>query len=92
MFPLRDILQHVFHFLALTSVKSARKPDIKGIFGPVLSTGAEIILRSDTNWTQKVQQRWTAYMAPEYMGAVKVATVKDVQNTVCSSGTPINEC
>jgi hypothetical protein len=79
-----EIIQHVFRFFVLLPVKSARTPDIKEIFGPALSPGAQIILRSDVNWTHKVQQRWSAYLAPDYMGAVKVATVEDVQNTVCT--------
>jgi hypothetical protein len=82
MWPSSNILQHVLQFLALTPDISSKTPDIKAIFGPKLSPGAEVILRSDVKWTEKVQQRWSAYLAPDYLGAVKVATVEDIQNTV----------
>lgn len=82
MWPSNNILQRLLQFLALTPEISGKNPDIKAIFGPKLSPGAEVVLRSDAKWTEKVQQRWSAYLAPDYLGAVKVKTVEDIQNTV----------
>ncbi|KAL8991190.1 MAG: hypothetical protein Q9177_000338 [Variospora cf. flavescens] len=56
--------------------------NLQKLFGPSLSPGAEIILRSDANWAQAVQQRWSTWEEPTYKGAIKVATVRDVQNVV----------
>lgn len=83
MWPSNNILQRVFEYLAL-SQEINTTPDIRAIFGPSLSPDAEVVLRSDLNWTEKVQQRWSAHLAPDYLGAVKVATEEDVQNTVRS--------
>ncbi|KAI4151184.1 MAG: hypothetical protein LQ341_000956 [Variospora aurantia] len=56
--------------------------NLQKLFGPSLSPGAEIILQSNANWTQAVQQRWSTWEEPTYKGAIKVATVRDVQNVV----------
>lgn len=56
--------------------------NLDALFRPVLSPEAEIFYPSWANWTDNVQQRWTDYLAPSYLGAIKVATVQDVQNIV----------
>lgn len=55
---------------------------LQALFGHALSSGAEIFYPSWANWTTDVQQRWTSYLAPSYLGAIKVATTSDVQNIV----------
>lgn len=65
-------------FVAMTSAA----PDLNALFGPSLSPRAKIYLATDTNWTQEVVQRWTLHDAPQYLGAIKVATEADVQNVV----------
>ncbi|KAL6230189.1 hypothetical protein BDW75DRAFT_223377 [Aspergillus navahoensis] len=56
--------------------------DLEALFGPVLSNEAEFFYPSWDNWTENVQQRWTNYLAPSYIGAIKPSTVADVQNIV----------
>ena len=56
--------------------------NIRALFGLSLSSEAEIFLPSYTNWTEDVQQRWTTWEAPSYIGAIKAATVEDVQKIV----------
>jgi hypothetical protein len=43
---------------------------------------AEIFDSSEGNWTQDLQRRWSPWSAPTYRGAVKVATVSDIQAVV----------
>jgi hypothetical protein len=57
--------------------------DLEALFGPALSDEAEFFYPSWDNWTENVQQRWTNYLAPSYIGAIKPSTVADVQNIVC---------
>lgn len=68
--------------LGLTTLSSAATHNITSIFSSSLSPGAQIFLPSDTNYTEDVTQRWTTYDAPTYIGAIKPATVKDIQNIV----------
>ncbi|SLM38091.1 fad binding domain protein [Lasallia pustulata] len=56
--------------------------NIQALFGPSLSSGAEIFLPSYANYTEDVQQRWSAWAAPSYIAVIKVATAKDVQSIV----------
>lgn len=56
--------------------------NLDALFRPVLSPEAEIFYPSWANWTENVQQRWTDYLAPSYLGAIKVVTVQDIQNIV----------
>ncbi|PYI35729.1 FAD-binding domain-containing protein [Aspergillus indologenus CBS 114.80] len=56
--------------------------DLESLFRPVLSPGAQILYPSWSNWTDRIQQRWSAYQAPSYRGAIRVATVADVQNII----------
>lgn len=56
--------------------------NIQALFGPSLSSGAEILLPSYTNYTEDVQQRWSTWAAPTYIGAIKVVTAEDVKSIV----------
>ena len=56
--------------------------NITALFGPSLSPGAEIFLRSDSRWSDQVTQRWTVHDAPSYAGAIKPSTEKDIQSIV----------
>jgi len=59
------------------------RQNLTALFGPSLSSGAEIILPSEPGFYSRLQQRWTDYNAPSYgTGAIKPATEADVQNIV----------
>lgn len=75
-----DILQHVLSLTSTTNGIDEKK--IRSLFGPSLSLNAEIILPSDGNFSQKLTPRWTNYLSPSYVGAIKPATETDVQNIV----------
>ncbi|KAL2810523.1 hypothetical protein BJX63DRAFT_422986 [Aspergillus granulosus] len=60
----------------------AQNTTLEALFRPVLSCEAEFFYPSWDNWTEEVQQRWTDYQAPTYIGAIQPATVEDVQNIV----------
>ena len=66
----------------LPLVAAYNASNLQALFGPSLSSGAEIFLPSYTNYTAEVQQRWSGWSAPSYIGAIKVATVEDVQSIV----------
>ena len=71
--------------LSLTlSVTAATYCDtLEQLFQPSLSDEAEIYLPSWANWTTDLQQRWSSsWYAPSYIGAIKVATVQDIQTTI----------
>ncbi|RAK72528.1 FAD-binding oxidoreductase [Aspergillus fijiensis CBS 313.89] len=57
-------------------------PDLESLFRPVLSPDAQIIYPTWPNWTDRIQQRWSAYQAPSYRAAIRAATVSDVQNII----------
>ncbi len=73
-----------FAFLSILPLVAAsyKATNIDALFGPRLSSEAEIFLPSYANYTEEVQQRWSAWAAPSYVGAIKVATAEDVQNIV----------
>ncbi|KAK3324852.1 hypothetical protein B0H66DRAFT_471114 [Apodospora peruviana] len=52
------------------------------LFGPSLSPNAQIILPGGHKWAHEVRQRWSSYQAPTYTGAIKPATVVDIQHIV----------
>ena len=58
--------------------------NLQALFGTALSPEAEIFLPSYANYTEDLQQRWTEWAAPSYIGGIKVATAEDVQNIVSS--------
>ncbi|PNY29983.1 Uncharacterized protein TCAP_00107 [Tolypocladium capitatum] len=63
--------------LALGSTPAAF--NITELFGPGLSAGASIY---ETSFTSDVSQRWSVHRAPSFVGAIKPATVEDVQSIV----------
>ncbi|WYZ38371.1 hypothetical protein EsH8_III_000285 [Colletotrichum jinshuiense] len=48
------------------------------LFSSHLSPDARIILRDDQQWNTAVQQRWSVFSPPTYLGAIKPATEQDV--------------
>ena len=50
-----------------------------------LSSETEIFLRSDANYTEEVQQRYTIHDEPTYVASVKPALVSDVQTLVSAA-------
>ncbi|KAL3461916.1 hypothetical protein BJX64DRAFT_150703 [Aspergillus heterothallicus] len=68
--------------VANAALSLAQNATLETLFRPVLSCEAEFFYPSWDNWTEKVQQRWTDYLAPTYIGAIQPATVEDVQNIV----------
>ena len=57
--------------------------NLTSLFGPYLSSQAEILYPADDNFYANLQQRWTEYKAPSYgIGAIRPATVSDVQSIV----------
>jgi hypothetical protein len=55
---------------------------IASIFSPSLSPGAQIFLPTDVNYTEEVNQRWTTFAVPSFIGTIKPATERDIQNIV----------
>lgn len=68
--------------LMVGAVTSAANVNLTALFGPYLSPGAQIILPSSANYSEEVAQRWTIWEEPTYIGAIKPASVADVQNIV----------
>ena len=56
--------------------------DIRSLFGPSLSSSAQIFLPSDAEYTVNVTQRWDKFAEPQYIGAIKPASEQDIQNIV----------
>ena len=77
--------------VATQAIRVMCTQNITSIFAGYLSPGAEIFLPSQTNFTEDVTQRWTTYEAPSYAGAIKPATVGDVQEIVSGSKTSLVE-
>jgi hypothetical protein len=71
--------QAVLSWWAGSSTIAAR--NLTELFGPGLSPEARIVLPG-SEWTTEVKQRWTTYQAPTYTGAIKPATVEDIQYIV----------
>lgn len=74
-------------FLVAASCQSAAaryasSPDIKALYGPGLSQGAEIVYPIDPEHGADITPRWNLYDAPTYYGAIKPATESDVQHVV----------
>lgn len=59
------------------------QPNLTALFGPHLSSSAQVIPPSTPDFPIQLQQRWTDYNAPSYsLGALKPATEHDVQEIV----------
>lgn len=56
--------------------------DIESLFGPSLSSSAQIFLPSDAGYSLNVTQRWDKFSEPGYIGAIKPASELDIQNIV----------
>lgn len=68
-----DLVQFVF----------ALQSNLASLFGPHLSSNAQVIPPTTSNFSAQLQQRWTDYNAPSFsLGAIKPATEHDVQETV----------
>lgn len=57
--------------------------NLTALYAPYLSKNTEIILPSDAAWNTSVEQRWTVFAPPTYLGAIKPATEQDVATIVC---------
>ncbi|KAL8992184.1 MAG: hypothetical protein Q9169_007296 [Polycauliona sp. 2 TL-2023] len=69
--------------LDLLQTVLASQPNLTALFGPHLSSSAQVIPPSTSNFSTLLQQRWTDYNAPSFsLGAIKPATERDVQETV----------
>ncbi|KAL8964735.1 MAG: hypothetical protein Q9183_004249 [Haloplaca sp. 2 TL-2023] len=69
--------------LDLVQAVLALQPNLTALFGPHLSSSAQIILPTTANFSDHLQQRWTDYNAPSFtLGAIKPATEQDVQQVV----------
>lgn len=62
--------------------QSSTSPDLNALYGPGLSSEAEIIPLSDPAYNADITPRWNLYYAPSYYGAIKPATEADVQHVV----------
>ncbi|KAK1248864.1 hypothetical protein MKX08_007084 [Trichoderma sp. CBMAI-0020] len=65
--------------------------NLTALYAPYLSKDTEIILPSDAAWNTSVEQRWTIFAPPTYLGAIKPATEQDVAKVVqisVSNGIP----
>ncbi|KAE8146566.1 hypothetical protein BDV25DRAFT_169796 [Aspergillus avenaceus] len=72
--------QPIVQSLLGASVASAL--NLTALFGPHLSPRAEIILPTDTNFSEQLTPRWTDYKKPSYIGAVKPGNEWDIQKIV----------
>ena len=65
-------------------VTSGTGAQIAAYFKEILSTGAEIYLPTDSNFTDEtaITQRWNSFSEPTYIVAVKPSTEGDVQKIV----------
>ena len=68
--------------LPLVNSQTSPSPNLTALYGPGLSSGAEIIYPSDPDYTADITPRWNVYDAPTYYGAIKPATEGDVQHVV----------
>ncbi|KAL9082892.1 MAG: hypothetical protein Q9165_008745 [Trypethelium subeluteriae] len=68
--------------LGLVTARNLGSTNLTALYGPGLSSGAEIFYRSDPQWSEDVTQRWDLYNAPTYFGAIQPATERDVQHIV----------
>lgn len=55
---------------------------LEALFGPYLSPGAEIAESTDANFSSVVGPRWSAWETPDWSGAIKPATKRDIQEIV----------
>ncbi|RDW58819.1 hypothetical protein BP6252_13295 [Coleophoma cylindrospora] len=68
--------------LRLVAAQSSTSPNLTALYGPGLSSGAEIVYSMDPDYSADITPRWNLYDAPTYYGAIKPATEADVQHVV----------
>ena len=56
--------------------------NIEALFGPYLSSGSEIAVPTDANFSTVVSPRWSEWEVPQWSGAIKPETECDVQEIV----------
>ncbi|RMZ82267.1 hypothetical protein DV738_g1892, partial [Chaetothyriales sp. CBS 135597] len=56
--------------------------DLEALFSPYLSSGAEIAESTEANFSTVVGPRWSSWEVPNWSGAIKPATVNDIQEIV----------
>ena len=87
---------HLFRALILasatcsTAIRAAGN-HLEALFGPHLSSGAEIAASSDADFDSVVGHRWSAWEVPDWSGAIKPATIRDIQEIV-STGVAQSPC
>ena len=72
-------LSSLLGLLGATAAYAQQSSGIQPYLTSCLSPGAQIFLPSWANYTQNVQQRWTDWYEPKFVGAIKPATVADIQ-------------
>jgi FAD/FMN-containing dehydrogenase len=82
MFLRRSYLHLLAASLRLVAAQSSTSPNLTALYGPGLSSGAEIIYVSDPAYSADITPRWNLVNAPTYYGAIKPATEADVQHVV----------
>ena len=68
--------------LPITVAAARRSYNLTALFGPELSTGAQILYPTAPNYNQEVTQRWSLYDPPTFVATIKPTTNQDVQNIV----------
>lgn len=68
--------------VAALSATASAAANLTAIFGGHLSSGAQILYPTSPNYTTQVQQRWTTWDQPSFIGTIKPATEGDVQTIV----------
>ncbi|KAG8170146.1 hypothetical protein KVR01_000891 [Diaporthe batatas] len=61
---------------------ASRAVNLTLLFSAQLSPNARIIMRDDQQWETLVEQRWTVFAPPTYLGAIIPATEQDVATIV----------
>jgi FAD/FMN-containing dehydrogenase len=82
MFVGRSYLHLLTASLQLVAAQLSTSPNLTALYGPGLSSGAEIVYVSDPAYSADITPRWNLYDAPTYYGAIKPATEADVQHIV----------
>jgi len=60
----------------------AASVDIETMFEPYLSPGTEIAEPTDANFSTVVSPRWSEWEVPQWSGAIKPKTERDIQKIV----------
>lgn len=71
---------------------ASRAVNLTLLFSAQLSPNASIILRDDQQWETLVEQRWTVFAPPTYLGAIIPATEQDVAAIVRPTPAMLDTC